>query len=429
MNRKQIALLLFLLVVVGIGGLIVYTRQNDVSRSGDPSQGKKLLADFPVNDVGHIALKQDTNALNLIKKDGTWRVQERNDYAANYQQISEFLLKLRDLKIVQSEFVGPSQLPRLALVPGQGTNAALVVDFKDQNDKPIQTLLLGKKHMQKSTRPSPYGDMGEGWPDGRYVKVGTKSDSVAVISDALANIEPKPDTWLNKDFFKVEKVRSIDVAFPVATNSWKVTRETESGEWKLADAKPGEQLDSAKTSSLSNPLGSPTFNDVDTAADAGKLGLDKPTTVTLETFDNFNYTLKVGAKTNDAYAMAMTVSANLPKERTPGKDEKPEDKTKLDKEFKDKQQKLEEKLTQEKPYEKWVYLVSSWTLDPVLKERSQLLVEKKEEPKKDEKASTTGSPGPVPPLASAVSDTNSLPGITAPLSVETNTAPKTAGSQ
>src|SRR5215471_419614 len=168
----------------------------------------------------------------------------------------------------------------------------------------------------------------------------------------------------DKDFFKVEKIRSINVAFPVPTNSWKLTRETESGEWKLAEAKPGEQLDSAKTSSLSNPLGSPTFNDVETAANPAQLGLDKPTTVTLETFDNFNYTLKVGAKTNDAYAMALTVSANLPKERTPGKDEKPEDKTKLDKEFKDKQQKLEEKVAQEKPYEKWVYLVSNWTLEP-----------------------------------------------------------------
>jgi hypothetical protein len=429
MNRKQTALLLFLLVVVGIGGLMVYTRQNDVSRSGDPSQGKKLLADFPLNDVAHIALKQDTNDVNLVKKEGAWRVQERNDYAANYQLISEFLLKLRDLKIVQSEFVGPSQLPRLALVPGQGSNAALVVDFKDQNEKPIQKLLLGKKHMQKSSRPTPYGDMGEGWPDGRYVKVGTQSDSVAIISDALATVEPKPDQWLNKDFFKVEKVRSIDVAFPVATNSWKLTRETESGEWKLAEAKPGEQLDSAKTASLSNPLGSPSFNDVETPANAVQLGLDKPTTVTLETFDNFNYTLKVGAKTNDSYSMAMTVTANLPKERAPGKDEKPEDKTKLDKEFKDKQQKLEEKLAQEKPYEKWVYLVSGWTLDPVLKERSQLLVEKKEEPKKEDKPAATGAQTPAPPVGNALSDTNSLPGITSPLPVETNAAPKTGGSQ
>ena len=78
------------------------------------------------------------------------------------------------------------------------------------------------------------------------------------------------------------------------------------------------------------------------------------------------------------------MAADIPKERTPGKDEKPEDKAKLDKEFKDQQQKLEDKLAQEQAYEKWVYLVSSWTVDSLLKDRSQLLVEKKGEPKKDE---------------------------------------------
>ena len=84
--------------------------------------------------------------------------------------------------------------------------------------------------------------------------------------------------------------------------------------------------------------------------------------------------------------MALAVTAQLPKERTPGKDEKPEDKTRLDKEFKDQQKKLEDKLSQEKSFEKWVYLASNWTFDSLLKDRAQLLVEKKEESKKDEKA-------------------------------------------
>ena len=266
-----------------------------------------------------------------------------------------------------------------------------MVDFRGQNEKSITTLLLGKKHMRKSNRPSPFGEMGDdaGWPDGRYVKLAAESDTVALISEALANIEPKPEQWLNKDFFKVEKVKTLSVTFPVATNSWKMTRETETGEWKLADAKPGEQLDASKTSSLSTPLNSPAFSDVATTATPEQLGLDKPTLVTLNTFDNFVYTLKVGPKTNDNYAMTLSVVAELPKERTPGKDEKAEDKAKLDKEFKEQQKKLEEKLAQEKGYEKWLYLVSSWTLEPVLKERSQLLVEKKEEPKKDDKAAAS----------------------------------------
>lgn len=415
MNRNQITILLCLVVVVGLGGLIIYNKRNDVGRQGNAALGKKLLPDLAVNDVAALTVQEGTNELTLAKKDGMWRVQQRNDYPANYGELSEFLLKAKDLKAVQPpEKVGPSQLGRFGLAVGQGTNAPVTVEFKDQNGKVLQTLLLGKKHMRKSKGASPFGDEmgGGGWPDGRYVKPGAKSEEVALISDPLDRIEPKPEQWLNKDFFKVDKVRGINVAFPVATNSWKLSRETETGEWKLAEAKPGEQLDSSKAAGVANPLSSPSFNDVDTGSKPEQLGFDKPTLVTLDTFDNFTYTLKVGTKTNDNFPLIVKVSAQLPKERTPGKDEKAEDKDKLDKEFKEKQKKLEEKLAQEKGYEKWTYLVSSWTLEPLLKERSQLLVEKKEE-KKDDAGKPAASNEP-PPALQPLPGSETAPAAAAP---------------
>src|SRR6185369_10495527 len=148
MNRKQLLILLALVLVLGGLGLLLHKKQADsFTATGNSNVGQKLLGTFPVNDVAHIELKQGTNDLNLAKKDNLWRVRERNDYPANYSQIAEFLLKAQDIKVVQSETVGPSQLPRLWLVPGNGTNAALVVDFKDKSDKPIKSLLLGKKQM------------------------------------------------------------------------------------------------------------------------------------------------------------------------------------------------------------------------------------------------------------------------------------------
>jgi len=34
--------------------------------------------------------------------------------------------------------------------------------------------------------------------------------------------------WLNKDFIRIERQKSIEVDFPSITNSWKLTRESES---------------------------------------------------------------------------------------------------------------------------------------------------------------------------------------------------------
>ena len=398
MNRNQFIILLVLVAVLGGAGLVLYNKENKSWTGGGQTAGQKLFRDFQVNDVAHIVIKQANQELNLAKKDDLWRVRERSDYPANFSEISGFLLKLRDLKIVQSEKVGSSQLPRLELAAGPGTNSATVLELRDGSEKVIHSLLLGKKHTRKSNRPSPMGDLGdEGWPDGRYVMLGSSSDSVALISEPLANIEPKPDPWLNKDFFKVDKVRSVAVTFANATNSWKLDRETESGEWKLADAKPEEKLDSAKASGVSNPLASPSFVDVMIGASPEQTGLDKPTLIALETFDNFSYAVKVGAKTNDNYPLTLTVVTTLTKERPPGKDGKAEDKEKLDKEFTEKQKKLEEKLAQEKAFEKWTYLVSGWTVDSLLKERSQLLAEKKEEKKDDQKDKPDAKDGELKP--------------------------------
>src|SRR5437667_6093402 len=125
MNRKQFILLLVLLVVLGVAGLLIYRHSQNSWQTVNQNMGQKLLGNLPVNDISHIAIKQGANELNLVKKDDFWRVQERNNYPANYSEISGFLLKARDLKIVQTEKVGASQLPRLSLASGQGTNSPM----------------------------------------------------------------------------------------------------------------------------------------------------------------------------------------------------------------------------------------------------------------------------------------------------------------
>jgi uncharacterized protein DUF4340 len=388
MNLKQLGILLAVVIVIGGAGLALHNKQKASWSGGGADVGKKLLGDdFPFNDVAHISIKHGTNEVNLVKKDDFWRVRERANYPANFSQISEFLKKARDLKIVQTEEIGPSQLPRMELAPGQGSNSAVVVDLNDAADKPIRTLLLGKKHMKKSPSPSP-GEGEEGFPDGRYVAVGTNMHEVALISDSLETADANPDQWLNKDFIRVEKPKSIEVDFPVATNSWQLTREAETGDWKLVNTNAGEELDSSKVTGVTSPFSSPTFTSVLPGAKLDESGTNKPTVVKIETFDGFNYTVHVGAKTNDDYFVTVSVTAKPAAERVAGKDEKPEDKARLDKEFKEAQQKSADKLKQEQSYEKWTYLLPSWTVDPVLKERSQLLTEKKTEPAPSSGAST-----------------------------------------
>lgn len=388
MNRKQLIILILALVILGGAGLVLRKRDQQSWDTTGSKLGEKVLPNFQVNNVSAIHIKGDKD-LDLVKKNDRWCVQERNDYPANYSQITELLFKMGDLKVAQSEPISPPDLGRMDLAdPGTGPEAATLVEFKDAQGKTLESVLLGKKHTRKADRPSPYGD-GE-FPDGRYILLKSDPSDLLTVSDPLNSVQDKPADWLNKDFFKVEKPKSIALVSTNAADSWTLTRESENSPWVLSNVKTNEVLDTNKVSSLAGTLSYPSFVDIAADQAPAKTGLDKPTTVTITTFDGFTYTLKIGNKTpeND-YDVSVDVAAEFPKETdwTGGKAEKPEDKAKIDKVYQDKYKPLQDKLKQEKELNGWTYVVNGWLIDPLIRTRGQLMVDKKDEKKEADSSS------------------------------------------
>jgi len=328
-------------------------------------------------------------------------------------QIKDLITKLADLKISQSQPIAASQLARMQLEPpGKGTNSAILAEFLDKQGKPLHSVLLGKKHTEESSRPSPFG--GGEFDDGRYVMLPDDTQNLLLVPDPLSSVETSPESWLDKDFFKVDKLKSISLVSTNATNSWKLTRESEDGPWVLADTNAGETLDANKASSLASALSYASFLDVASNTAPAATGLDKPLALTLATFDHFTYDIKVGGKTPENNNLYMTVAAaaDIPTNRAAAATEKPEDKQKLDAEFQEKTKALQEKLAKEKALGQWVYVVSSMQMDPLIRERSQLLVDKKEEKPADNTGAEPGAvetPGILIPPASAPAATNAPP--------------------
>ncbi|MCS7091630.1 MAG: DUF4340 domain-containing protein [Verrucomicrobiota bacterium] len=392
MNRKQFALLLGLVVVLGGAGYWLYRQEIRTWRQGHSAEEAKLLPGLPINDIAHVRILQGTQELNLVKKEGLWRVRERADYPANFQQIGDWILKASELKAVQVEEVGPSQLGRLSLLPpNEGTNAAVLVEFMDAQGKRVGGLLLGKTQSRASA--AGFGNAGEdSFPAGRWVMSLAATNRAVMISEALSHIEARPELWISKDFFKIERPRLIRVEFPDATNSWSIRREKETDTWQLVDAEPGQALDVSKATSATSGLSWPSFMDVlapDTSP--ASVGLDRPFRVYVETFDHFTYEMTISPQTNQNYYLRVAVKADLPQERTPGADEKPEDKERLDREFKEKREKLVEKLAQERKLEGWIYQVSSWTFDSLLKPRHEMLTSSSKPAGADDQASRVES--------------------------------------
>ena len=318
--------------------------------------------------------------MNLTKKkEEVWTVRERADYPADFDKVSALLRKLWELRPVQDVKIGPSQLARLQLgEPSADANSSILVDLKGAGDQRLSALLLGKTFLKNSEQmPGPSG----GFPAGRYVMTQDGANRVFLISDALAEAETKPEQWVSHDFARVENPKVIAVAGPTPDLNWTLTRESPTTPWKLADAKAGEDLDAAKTSGLTNIFAAGSFVDV-LAPDvpAAETGLDKPSTVRIETFDNFAYEFRIGKLMGENYPILVSVKADLPKERTAAADEKPEDKAKLDQEFQARQKQLADKLEKEQKLAARPYLIAKATIEQLQKDRSAFMAEKKPSP-------------------------------------------------
>ena len=383
MNRKQLTSILLAVVVLGGLGLWLRYQNTSAYRPTAGRMGEKVLGEFDVNAVARVTIRKGSNQVDLVKTDGQWTVQQRGGYPANFGDLSGVLRTLWELKVTQPVEVGDSQLGRLELLPSEAEDqdkAGTLIDLKDAEGKDVQQVLLGKQHRKEPSGPSPYGG-DEGWPDGRYVMAGNGSEpgAVSLVTEAFSNVQTKPEQWLDKDFFKVEKIRSINVTYPgaEATNSFAVTRDSDTADLELVDPQPGEALDSSKVSGLKSVLGYPSFNDIVLDPQPEVTGLDDPKVGQIETFDDFTYTIKVGNTDADdgAYYVQVAVEATIPEAREAPEDESEEDKERLDKEFQEKIDKLKEKLAKEQALGKWTYLASKWSFDSLFKKRSELMAE------------------------------------------------------
>jgi hypothetical protein len=386
MSRKQFVTVLILLVALGGAALLLRSRSTSSWSETATGAGGKVL-DFPLNDVSHVSIKGGGGELNVVKSADIWKVAERFQYPADFDKVATLLRKLWELRAAQEVKAGTSQFSRLQLTPPTSDpNSGLLVDLIGNNHKRLAALLLGKKYLRESNEAP-----GGGFPAGRYVAPQDGSNRVFLVSDTFEEIQTKPEQWLSREFITIQKPKLIAITGPAPAMNWKLVRENESAAWKFADPMPGEEIDNSKATSVANILASPTFVDVlDPKTPPNQSGLDRPATAHVETFENFVYDLRIGKLTGENYPTLITVSAHLPGERTPTKDEKPEQKANLDQQFQSQQKQLTDRLEKEKKLENWPYLISRNTIEQLIKDRTALLAEKK-----------TASPAPQPPGPSA----------------------------
>jgi len=426
----KIILLLVILAAL-IGTAVIYQNQQNASLNTATKQGVKsreqLIPGLDMTAVQKLRLKDAKSEVNItIDEDRKGaKVAERGGYPASLDRISTALSDLREQKIASKLQVLKGAWAEIEVQPpGESTEGVgTQVELIGSGDKPLHTLILGKQPDTAGGQSSTQFSGGSQ----RMIRIPEDGDTIWVVSNTFFDLEPKPESWLDKAFIDVQKLKEVTVTAPKADEGWKVGRADENTtDFTLLDAKTGEALDSAKLP-IGSLLSAPTFNDVlakDKAGDA----LKDATKAKITTFDGFTYDVQVAKQSKDSsdkYYLSVTVSADIPKTRTPVKDEKEEDKKKKDEEFATTKKTKEDKLAKEQKFAGWVYEVSEYTVNNLFKKRSEIVkvVAKAEAPTPSAPAPT---PVPAQPAPSAAPATPPVPATPAPTATATPPMPMPA---
>ena len=402
MKAKQLIVLAALLAVAIIVAIAVSGGGGKNDKQEGLAAGDAVLGDLPINEIATVKVVGDESSVELERAGGKWVVKDRAGYPADFGKVSRVLKELLELKVAEARRAGASTHGRFELKAPQGNadaKAGVQVDLAKEGGGSLGSLVLGKRY---SGATDGSGQSGGG--SGRYVRDASNEGQVYIVSEALFDFDPSPSSWLQRDFFRVQKHKDVKITQPEGA-AFAFSREKDGGDLLFEGLADDEELNTANTGTLGTAFSSASFRDV-VVGDAAKpesTGLDKPVLVDITSFDGFTYAVKLGkteaaekgegkegaAEPKPTYYLSFEVDAALVAERVPGEDEKvaedatDEDKKKIedlkknrDDEFAAEKKRLEEKLATEKAFVGKVYEIDSWSAEKFFMERDKLVKKK-----------------------------------------------------
>jgi uncharacterized protein DUF4340 len=349
--NARIALILVVLLAVLGGGALLYQQQERNRRPPNVGTlGQNLFKDLKGAEVASIRIVEPKSTLTVRRKDDRWVIAERADFPADVAKVREFVLQALSLKIGQSEPIGEKDRARLN-VDDSGTQ----VEFAGADGKVLGKLVVGRKYFKREVE-----NPEKARADGRFVAQPGDPKTVYVVSDPLVLATTRSSEWIDKTSFQVEKVKTLELRYADG-GGWRIERDGDNAEWRLAGAKPGEKLEVTKANAASYSLSLLELADVASK----ETSLDPSATIEATTLDGLAYSIKVGKLQGENYPVTFTSSG------APRKDDKDAERLK----------KLADRLPREKLLSAYVLFIPKSKLEDTLKKRAELL-ENKEDTKK-----------------------------------------------
>ncbi len=372
MKAKTFIILLVFAGILAAVSLVMLRGEKEIK--GNRSMGERLFAALPVNDIASVSIISPESTVNIVKGDKVWEVKERSGFPADFETLSDLILKISKLKIGRTFDASAETLKRMKLKSPEDADAdtnekGVKIIFKNKDEKEIESIILGSERQSKS------GSRGQ------YLT--TKGgNTVFLVDKSFRFMKKTPPEWLSKDILniKAEAIESVSLFADTSDKPvYRLRRPEKSKAAKLSNIPDGRMASVSKIDQVFEAIGPLAISDVSSGSDkAGqKMRLE------YQLYDGKVVTIyPVHKKTgDDAYSLQITVAFNpeykptTSAEADKGDKKETKDTSKTPETVKKEAEDLNNLLSD------WTFSVEKWQFQSFITTVEGLLEEKKDKEK------------------------------------------------
>lgn len=318
-----------------------------------------LLQGLDPADIYTIVIGKDEDAVTLQRLNNVFVVANKDNYPVKASEINNLITDCLEIKT--SEFITDNPVNHDSLEVTE-EKASTVVKFLREDSSVITGIIAGKQR-----------ELGEG----TYVRLATEDN--VYLADSIPWISTSAISYVEQQLISVQRDNIDSVTVVSADGEFTLRMSEDGADCVLENIPVGKQADSSVCNTVFTALTSLRFDDV--ARDFGDLTFKRQYICRLK--DSTIYTLNIATDADDTYVTCTAVFGDA----TPVP---PSSETESDEELKKKEAKLlawEQANTFTIKHKGWIYKVSSYTADNLIKELSELI--KDEEESEEQQAEDT----------------------------------------
>lgn len=279
-KRHLIPLAVATVVLVALAIAALATGDRGASRAPPGVRALPALAD-KFGDVASVSVMHDGSTVTLRRDGNSWEVAEKGNYPANVTKVTQVVLAMADLELVEPKTQKPDLYSRLEVEdPGKGKSS--VVSVKDKSGTTLAALIVGKRR---------YDRLGAG-NDGVYVR--KPGNPQAWL--ARGTLDPSGDmsSWLERRILDVPEKRIAKVVLTQADGTKLViSRPSADAKFAVEGAPPDAKFKSETTTA--GPAMALETLDLDDVKPAAELPVPDKEVVTaaFTTFDGLTVDMRL----------------------------------------------------------------------------------------------------------------------------------------